>query len=202
MAFHLVDRSLGSVLPSLLLLGASMGCELVVRAALEGLHHSGRSEKSSTPVPFERAPWVDHGRVAQPGLLVQREGAREVRFVRDRGFPAWSLLLTIDGAPVAEFWEGEALALWLPSGHHPMVCHRRTRADKAVPLQPMTDSFPGSPAVLELEGAPSETVPCIRLAITGDWPRLIRLEPKPRGIPGKVSATPADRPRSRAILVS
>ncbi len=178
MVFHLIERSRSRSWLCLILLPALLSCEVVVRAALEGLHSAGRREKTTSPVPFEKAPWVEHARVAASGLLIQREGTREVRFVRDRGLPTVSLLLSMDGAPVAEFWEGEALALWLPPGRHHLLCQMRSRPDNRKPLQPETgqDSDPWIP--LELEVAP-ESRPCVRLAIIGSRPKPIRLDLPP-----------------------
>ncbi len=180
MVFHLIERSWCRSGLCLALLATLLGCEVVARAALEGLHSGSRGEKAlvSTPVPFERAPWVERDRIAEVALLARGEGAREVRFVRDRGLPAVSLLLFVDGAMVAEFWEGEALALWLFPGRHRLLCLMRSRPENRRPLPSETgqDSDPWIP--LEVEVA-TGSIPCLRLAIAGNTPKLIRLEPLP-----------------------
>ncbi len=175
MAFPLSARSWNRPWLCLALLPTLLGCEVVVRATLAGVQSESRSEQASTPVPFEKAPWVEHGRIAAPDLLVQREGTLEVRFVRDRGLPIMGLLLSVDGVLVGEFWEGEALALWLSPGHHAVLCQRRVRPDKTFPLQPAAWQEPGHSSLLELEAAPGGR-PCVRMALIGDRPKLIRLD--------------------------
>lgn len=177
MMFSLIEEPQRRSLLSLVLLAASLGCSGLAMG-LDYLIYESRNEKVSTAMPFEKAPCVDPGRVAQPGLLAKREGTQEVRIVRDRGLPAWSLLISIDGAPVAEFWEGEALALWLPPGRHVLKCQRRTRTDKALPFQSAAELDAGSSSLLELEVAP-ESRPCVRLAIIGSRPKPFRLDLPP-----------------------
>lgn len=116
------------------------------------------------------------GRIADLHLLDRKEGALELRFVRDVGFPVESVLISIDGALVADFWEREALAVWLPPGRHRVTSLQRLRPDKQLPIMPRAVIDRTDEAALDLEVAPGP-VACIRIAITGKGPRLIHQSP-------------------------
>jgi hypothetical protein len=150
------------------MVSAALGCDLPVRALLQALETRSRT---SVAVPFEKTPWVADVRIANLGLLDRREATLEVRFVRDLGFPTTSLQLSIDDALVADFWEREALALWLAPGRHRISCLQRQRPDKHVPFLPEAVQNGSRSTELELDLQPG-TRPCVRLAITGAGPRL------------------------------
>lgn len=173
MALHPVDRALCRLLLCVFFLSATLGCEVIVGVVLQG---AAARDRASTPVPFEKTPWVADGRISNLGLLVHREGTLEARFVRDQGFPPVSMLVSIDGALVAEFWEKEALALWLSPGRHRISCLSRIRPDKQVPLLAVASRDSTKSTDLELDLTPGP-VPCIRISIIGDEPKLTSLVP-------------------------
>lgn len=77
----------------------------------------------------------------KPEAGLAREGAGEVRFVRDTGLDGSivSARISVDGMPVADVNTGEVLSIWVEPGHH------------AFNMQPQPNIF-GHGLVRQLEG--------------------------------------------------
>jgi hypothetical protein len=100
---------------------------------------------STDPVAFSKAKEVkpDNLREAYAKYSQPKEGSARVIVVRDSGVlgSGGRALLTVDGEPIAEFWSGERLELFLPPNNYIFGVQGKLGAISAGPLTEVTGTI-------------------------------------------------------------
>ncbi|HJV21921.1 MAG TPA: hypothetical protein VJ570_04450 [Holophagaceae bacterium] len=94
-----------------------------------------RLGESTVPTSYAHATGVPDGRIYDRSLCIPREGAIEVRFIRDGGAYAQGMTfhLKVDGCLIADLDPDESLRVWLNPGPHRMRIIMGFRKEFGIP---------------------------------------------------------------------